>query len=323
MQIFLIFAPSKSLPMHRCRTYRLMNPQTGIWALRGNVWSPDGWSYGITTTHTLTQLSTDYCPHTYGVRYCPCGPFATDPCRPTACIPAAPFRHTPYRFRPRRTATVWRNLQQHPRTPSSHTFSAKERDTETGLSYFGARYYSSDLSIWLSVDPMSDKYPSLSPYVYCADNPVRLVDPNGEDPIYAKNFWGNVKKIGDDGQCGLNSYLVLGDKAKEVKAATKKGVFYTGDLSSSDLVIHIPTGQIQQDVQYTVEQSLRSGDSPENRVEYGGHSLIYGIFIRIAPWFHLVILKKWMVGAPMALKEVLLSSVQMTGKCHFTMNQKL
>ena len=157
---------------------------------------------------------------------------------------------------------------------ASNTFSTKEKDSETGFSYFGARYYSSDLSIWLSVDPMSDKYPSLSPYVYCADNPVKLVDPNGEDPIYAKNFWGNVKKIGDDGQCGLNSYLVLGDKAKEVKAATKKGVFYTGDLSSSDLVIHIPTGQIQQDVQYTVEQSLRSGDSPENRVEYGGHSLI-------------------------------------------------
>ncbi len=62
-----------------------------------------------------------------------------------------------------------------------YTFSAKERDTETGLSYFGSRYYSSDLSIWLSVDPMSDKYASLSPYVYCADNPVKLVDPNGED----------------------------------------------------------------------------------------------------------------------------------------------
>lgn len=62
-----------------------------------------------------------------------------------------------------------------------HSFSAKERDVETGLSYFGARYYSSDLSIWLSVDPMASKYPSLSPYVYCANNPVKLVDPNGED----------------------------------------------------------------------------------------------------------------------------------------------
>ena len=48
------------------------------------------------------------------------------------------------------------------------TFSAKEKDSETGLSYFGSRYYSSDLSIWLSVDPMSDKYPSMSSYVYCA-----------------------------------------------------------------------------------------------------------------------------------------------------------
>ena len=63
----------------------------------------------------------------------------------------------------------------------TYTFSAKEKDVETGLSYFGSRYYSSDLSIWLSVDPMSAKYPSLSPYTYCADNPVKLVDPNGED----------------------------------------------------------------------------------------------------------------------------------------------
>lgn len=63
----------------------------------------------------------------------------------------------------------------------NHAFSSKERDVETGLSYFGSRYYSSDLSIWLSVDPMAHKYPSLSPYVYCADNPIKLVDPNGEE----------------------------------------------------------------------------------------------------------------------------------------------
>ena len=86
-----------------------------------------------------------------------------------------------------------------PRPPAeSYTFSAKEKDSETGLSYFGSRYYSSDLSIWLSVDPMSDKYASLSPYVYCADNPVKLVDPNGEEVfIYGKAkraFFREVKK---------------------------------------------------------------------------------------------------------------------------------
>ena len=62
-----------------------------------------------------------------------------------------------------------------------YTFSGKERDEETGFSYFGARHYNSSLSIWLSVDPMSDKYPSMSPYAYCANNPAVLKDPNGED----------------------------------------------------------------------------------------------------------------------------------------------
>ena len=72
------------------------------------------------------------------------------------------------------------------------TFSAKERDTETGYSYFGARYYSSDLSIWLSVDPQSDKYPSLSPYVYCANNPIKLVDPNGEEIDWVMDKNGRI-----------------------------------------------------------------------------------------------------------------------------------
>jgi RHS repeat-associated protein len=62
---------------------------------------------------------------------------------------------------------------------SRYTFTGKEKDAETGYGYFGARYYDSGLSIWLSVDPMSDKYPSMSPYNYCANNPVILVDPDG------------------------------------------------------------------------------------------------------------------------------------------------
>ena len=45
--------------------------------------------------------------------------------------------------------------------------------------YFGARYYNSDISVWLSVDPLADEYPSLSAYMYTAGNPVMLVDPDG------------------------------------------------------------------------------------------------------------------------------------------------
>ena len=61
-------------------------------------------------------------------------------------------------------------------------FTGKERDEETGYSYFGARYMDHELmTMWLSVDPMADKYPSISPYAYCAWNPVRLVDPDGRE----------------------------------------------------------------------------------------------------------------------------------------------
>jgi RHS repeat-associated protein len=62
----------------------------------------------------------------------------------------------------------------------SSSFTGKEKDEETGYGYFGARYMDHELTtMWLSVDPMADKYPSISPYAYCAWNPVKLVDPDG------------------------------------------------------------------------------------------------------------------------------------------------
>ena len=84
-------------------------------------------------------------------------------------------------------------------------FTGKERDRETGFSYFGARYYDSDLSglflsvdpidlsgLFLSVDPMADKYPNISPYAYCAWNPVRLVDPDGDTIINAYEQYKDI-----------------------------------------------------------------------------------------------------------------------------------
>jgi len=64
-----------------------------------------------------------------------------------------------------------------------YTFSAKERDMETQYSYFGARYYDAGLSIWLSVDPLASKYPHESPYAYCGNNPVMMIDPDGQEKL--------------------------------------------------------------------------------------------------------------------------------------------
>jgi RHS repeat-associated protein len=60
-----------------------------------------------------------------------------------------------------------------------YKFSAKELDDESGYSYFGARYYDPNISIWLSVDPLSDEYPNHSPYTYALNNPIKVIDPNG------------------------------------------------------------------------------------------------------------------------------------------------
>ena len=42
---------------------------------------------------------------------------------------------------------------------------------------------------------MAHKYPSLSPYVYCANNPVKLVDPNGEEIVITETTDGNGNKV--------------------------------------------------------------------------------------------------------------------------------
>ncbi|MBI2420248.1 MAG: RHS repeat-associated core domain-containing protein [Ignavibacteriales bacterium] len=60
-----------------------------------------------------------------------------------------------------------------------YDFTGKERDTESGLNYHGARYYDSELGRWLNVDPLADKYPGWSSYNYCLNNPVNSIDPDG------------------------------------------------------------------------------------------------------------------------------------------------
>ncbi|WP_295795219.1 SpvB/TcaC N-terminal domain-containing protein [Mucilaginibacter sp.] len=85
---------------------------------------------------------------------------------------------------------------------SPYLFNAKELDAETGLYYYGARYYNPQQSQWISADPMVDKYPGLSPYNYTLDNPVRLIDPNGKEDREAEKSVEHVNftvNILDDG----------------------------------------------------------------------------------------------------------------------------
>lgn len=92
-----------------------------------------------------------------------------------------------------------------------YKFNGKEKDPETGYHYYGARYLNNDLSIWLSVDPMSDKYPHLTSYNYCANNPVMLIDPDGRDIVvtgeasdkYVENLQSKNVTITRNSETGL------------------------------------------------------------------------------------------------------------------------
>ena len=65
-----------------------------------------------------------------------------------------------------------------------YKFNGKELDEETGLYYYGARYMDPKISMWLGVDPLREKYPSVTGYCYTMDNPIGLMDPTGMAPKY-------------------------------------------------------------------------------------------------------------------------------------------
>ncbi|WP_424036959.1 RHS repeat domain-containing protein [Prevotella histicola] len=66
-----------------------------------------------------------------------------------------------------------------------YLFNAKEFDEETGMYYYGARYYEPRLSLWMSVDPQWERFPHMSSYSYSFNNPIKFIDNEGHEPITA------------------------------------------------------------------------------------------------------------------------------------------
>ena len=64
---------------------------------------------------------------------------------------------------------------------------------------FGARLYDPRSAAWLSQDPLAEKYYHISPYVYCAGNPVNLVDLEGRGPVLYRILSGVISAGADFG----------------------------------------------------------------------------------------------------------------------------
>jgi RHS repeat-associated protein len=119
-------------------------------------------------------------------------------------------------------------------------FNGQESDNEVygdKESYaFEFRNYDARLGRWWGIDPLWQKYPSLSPYAYCANNPIIYIDPNGREkipalnpgttPNYAtarkgiRNYTRNIGVIHLWGHGNKKTIEAYNEKTKEVKFLT-------------------------------------------------------------------------------------------------------
>lgn len=97
-----------------------------------------------------------------------------------------------------------------------YLFNAKEFDEETGLYYYGARYYDSRLSLWISTDPLQEKYVNITSYCYTYNNPVIFIDPDGRHVEVTKSKDGSYVVSGGKANKDQNIYENYGLKNQRV-----------------------------------------------------------------------------------------------------------
>ncbi len=121
-------------------------------------------------------------------------------------------------------------------------FTGKQLDESLGLYYFGMRYLDPALARWFVRDPFANKYPSLSPYNYAANNPLKFIDPNGGfvNPIYDEE--GNF--LGTDDR-GLQGEAIVMNKSDFTQGMSHEVALDKGTLLS-DLSNNFSSGTINK-----------------------------------------------------------------------------
>jgi RHS repeat-associated protein len=160
--------------------------------------------------------------------------------------------------------------------PSRST--GKERDAESGLDYFGARYYASSMGRFMSPDwsakvepvPYSklDDPQTLNLYGYVGNNPLSRVDADGH---FADYYGTNGKKIGTDGVNDGKNYVVTDSgQAKAIGKATKAGK--TSSTPSSAVLV--PGNAVRS----AMNASVTASNHPSGADKEGGYHEEGGIY---------------------------------------------
>jgi len=129
---------------------------------------------------------------------------------------------------------------------SPYLYNGKELDEETGLYYYGARFYDAQLGRFHTDDPLAKKYYSWSSYNYTMNNPIKFVDPDGTvvNPYLMYDGENNENNIGtmyvyednDTPDDYSDDYLVTSFEAKNDAVSSSKGKWEDGvyDMLDTD-----------------------------------------------------------------------------------------
>ena len=131
-------------------------------------------------------------------------------------------------------------------TKDRYGFNGKENDDETETTDFGARIYNGDLAIFLSVDPLTKKFPNLSPYMYSENSPIVIIDKEGESGVAY-----TTDKKNENGKPILrvvSNVYIYGEGAKNVNTQTMQsnvmaqynndGKYFNANVDGTDYEVH-------------------------------------------------------------------------------------
>jgi RHS repeat-associated protein len=133
-------------------------------------------------------------------------------------------------------------------------YTGKERDAETGLDYFGARYYLGAIGRWGGVDALTDQYPSWSPYTYVLNSPLRLVDPDGREVVI---------KYEEDGEEKTYKYAP-GTSYDGDNEFVKTVISYLNEVSTTEVTAFIINELVGSKNTFTIVSDVNSFFTPDN-----------------------------------------------------------